>query len=255
MDHSSAMPPRFRFRSEAPLADAARQVRAAVEDAGAVVVEDVPVDDDDLLVSLVQALGRPSALANGGLIHEVMPRHADERQDISSTEAEFPLHTDSTFLVEPHDHVVLACAEATAGGGGESLVLHVAAAIAAMRRRGDGALVAELEAEVFPFPMRDPSHGTGLRFAPILGRRNGSHTVRYRADALRAGLHVGRIEPSKRAALDAFEAALRDMAARGTTLLAPGDVLVVDNHRVLHGRAAIAPGAPRRLRRMRLFAG
>jgi alpha-ketoglutarate-dependent taurine dioxygenase len=54
--------------------------------------------------------------------------------------------------------------------------------------------------------------------------------------------------------VDALEAVLADPALQRSCSLEPGDVLFVDNRRVLHGRTAIAPGADRHLRRLKIFA-
>lgn len=58
-------------------------------------------------------------------------------------------------------------------------------------------------------------------------------------------------DPASQRALDTLREHLSDAARDGiiSVRLAPGDTLVVDNHRVLHGRGPIAPDSPRHLRR------
>ena len=222
---------------------------------GAVVVRGAPVEDDVLLLGLTEALGQASALGNGdGLIHDVKPKPPAEQRDLSSKTEEFPLHTDSTALVEPHDFVCLACVRSAPAAGGESRIAHVDSIRAALAEREGPERVAALEEPVFPFPLNDPRHGQGFRKAPILSH---GPAIRYRGDALAIGLRAvpDALSEPHRAALAALETALADATLQRSHALEPGDVLFVDNRRVLHGRTAIAPGADRHLRRLKIFAG
>jgi hypothetical protein len=215
----------------------------------AVVVESVPTHCDAVLLALTFGVGTPSSLGNGdGLIHEVRPKPLTERRDISTTRAEFPLHTDSTALVRPHEAICLACLRAPAGAGGQSLVATADSVRAAL----PDSAVAALAEPVFPFLLKDPVHGRGVRPGPVL---EGSGAVRYRRDALELGERLSRepMPPRSRAALELLDEALDDRSLVLTRALRPGDVLLVDNRRALHGRTAIADGADRRLRRLKLF--
>lgn len=225
---------------------------------GAVVVSGAPVDDDAALLALIGTLGEPSAVGNGdGLIHEVRPRPLEERRDLSSTAAEFPLHTDSTALRFPHHYVGLACATATPAAGGESLVLHVEELVAALVERHGPEPVAALAEPVFPFPLNDPSEpGRRVQDVAVLSAGPGGRPwIRYRADALGVGLAL-RPEPLERrhrTALGALEETLGDSSLATRHSLVPGEVLLLDNRRTLHGRTAIRPGAPRHLRRLKAY--
>jgi alpha-ketoglutarate-dependent taurine dioxygenase len=56
--------------------------------------------------------------------------------------------------------------------------------------------------------------------------------------------------PDGREGLAAFRRALEEESAQAHSIrLSPGQVLVVDNHRVLHGRASLLKESARRLRR------
>ncbi|MCA1678305.1 MAG: TauD/TfdA family dioxygenase [Actinobacteria bacterium] len=246
--------------AELELGDLSREqeeVRLGIERCGAVVVRGVPVADDALLVALTRALGEPSALGNGdGLIHDVRPKPPAEQRDLSSKTEAFPLHTDSTALVEPHAYVCLACVQSAAGAGGESLLAQVDVIRAALAEREGPGCLDSLEEPVFPFPLNDPRHGQGFRTAPILMPTTRGHTIRYRGDALAIGRRAypeALSEPHRRA-LSALEAVLADGDLHASYSLEPGDVLFVDNRRALHGRTAIAPGAQRHLRRLKIFA-
>lgn len=85
-----------------------------------------------------------------------------------------------------------------------------------------------------------------LRY-PVLWRRDGKERV-FCSPWLRAASQL----QVHQEALDEFRARVSNAARRGTVevRLSPGDLLVVDNSRVLHGRRAIMPESARRLRRL-----
>ena len=222
---------------------------------GAAVVHDVDVADDDALLAVAAVLGEPTAEGNDdSLIYDVVPR--PQATDVSQTAQRFPLHTDSTFLQRPHAFVVLGCQEAPGDAGGASLVVHVdALRDALVASHGEDVLAALCEPQ-FWFLAREPGEQTTLRRLPVLERSGEDWRVRYRADALaRAELAAAvRLAPPQRAALEALEAILADPELPARYALRPGDVLLIDNRRALHGRTAIREGARRVLRRVKLQA-
>ena len=224
-------------------------VRAQLQRACAVVVHGVPTESDGVLLALALATGTPDASGNGGrLIYDVRPRPLTEQGDVSTTREAFALHSDSTALVRPHDTVYLACVAAAHGRGGESRVMSAEHVRASLPARA----IAALEEPIFPFALNDPLHGRGVRRAPVLQ----GDAIRYRRDALELGERAcGEALPARaRTALDALEAVLAEEEHQLAFGLRPGDVLVVDNRRALHGRTAFARGADRHLRRLKTFA-
>lgn len=241
--------------SNAP-GDAGR-IREAIHATGAVVVSGVDVESDEALLDLVGTLGKPTAIGNGsGVIHEVMPRPDVADGDLSSSAARFPLHTDSTFLLAPHDYVALACQVSADDAGGRSLVVHVDDVRARIERRAGSEVLAALAEAAFPFLVRDPSCEPGTRRFPIFACSETGWTVRYRSDAVASALAQTRTELSARhrMALLALEDALADAELYSSFMLRPGDVALLDNRHTLHGREAIADGSPRVLRRLKAFA-
>lgn len=79
---------------------------------------------------------------------------------------------------------------------------------------------------------------------PILGRDRDDAALFYAPWLEPIGRPLDALEP-----LRAFRAALAAVPP-STHRLAPGDILVVDNHRMLHGRARVADRSTRRLRRL-----
>lgn len=227
-----------------------RWLRARVSQVGYAVVRDVPVDADEMLVALGSALGHVSSEGNGDpgrpicdVVPRSRPRGMSERRD------RFPLHTDSVPLETPHAFVALACAEAD-GRGGRSLLLSAHALAEALRARAGTDVVRALHDPAFPVHVPDRA-GLTLRRFPVLSRRDGRVYVRYRGDAMAAGAAAAPLDEDHERALAAVSEAIADLEPTQLTL-AEGDLLLIDNRCMLHGRTAIAPGSRRRLRRMKI---
>ncbi len=225
------------------------ELRATLDASGAAVVGDVPAESDEALLALNSILGTPSAVGNGdGVIHDVRPRAVGKQRDLSTTRKPFPLHTDSTAMARPHDYVCLACVSAPADGGGESMVIgleEIEAGLSAQAR-------ATLAQPLFPFPLNDPAHGQGVRWAPVLD----DGTIRYRSDVLELGELVSGtdMDEAARSSLEELDGVLADERRRLVRALRPGDVLFVDNRRALHGRTEITAEADRHMRRIKVYA-
>jgi alpha-ketoglutarate-dependent taurine dioxygenase len=221
--------------------------RLAVD--GAVVLEGVDVRADAELLAACAFAGAPSPVGNGGaVVFDVTPR--PDGTDLSSTAAAFPVHTDSTFLPEPHVAIALGCVEAS-GTGGRSCVVRARDACAAV----PDDVVDALSEAVFPFIVRDGVHPARVDVLPVVTwDAAGDPLLRFRFDAIAMAGRAGEIRLSDRhaAALDVFRAAVEDEALQATFALRPGDVLVVDNRRALHGRSAVGPDAGRLMRRVKL---
>ena len=76
---------------------------------------------------------------------------------------------------------------------------------------------------------------------PMLAYRNGCPRIHYSFSLVDKALHND-------LAIAAFHAAARAVPC-AVYKLAPGDILLIDNHRMLHGRSAIAGACERVLRR------
>lgn len=240
--------------SDAGLAEA---IVTALRDVGAAVVHGVAVGDDDALLGTVAHAATPSPIGNGGgLIYDVIPRPESEQVDVSSTDRSFPLHTDSTYLRPPHHVVALGCLDAPEGCGGESHLLDIHVVVGQLRESLDGndALMA-LGEPAYPFAVEADSGERFIAQLAILDGDGGEARVRYRGDLITEAGRAASIavDGRHRAALDRFDATLGDVALHAVLALRPSDVLLVDNHRMLHGRTAISPGTHRLMRRVKAF--
>ncbi len=139
-----------------------------------------------------------------------------------------PVHTECAQLPLPPRLLLLACARA-GDVGGDSLLADgqgVLAELAGLRPAAVEALMA---------PRAAFFGGAGGRFAPVLEQLTpGRWRIQLRQDSLarfspEAAPHI----PALRAAIDRHTVRLR---------LEPGQALVLDNHRLLHGRTAFSGG-------------
>jgi alpha-ketoglutarate-dependent taurine dioxygenase len=206
--------------------------------------------DNAPLLALARALGTVSMRAlpwRSGLVEEegvqrvaalaATPSDQFGKPLLSAHHTAFPLHSDEAFAARPCRYVLLHCWQADPAGGGQSLL--------ATRERiealADAATARALRAERLDYP-----GGPSVTLAPGLMRYNRQEVEGHQRR------HHGRLQAATQVWLDRFDAAFLNAAERVT--LAPGDLLIVDNHRTLHGRTAFAAGSPRLLKRVRVDA-
>lgn len=147
----------------------------------------------------------------------------------------FPLHSDEAFLQRPCRYVLLHCWRADPCGGGESLL----AWRTAIESAADMPLLQALRGREFAYPA-----GNASVIGPQLLRYNRAEVEGHARRTNRA------LDAAQREWLDRFDALFASAAL--SLSLAAEDLLLIDNHRVLHGRTAFAPGSPRMLKRVRV---
>ena len=149
-------------------------------------------------------------------------------------------HTDLPNWERPPDYQLLHCLENEANGG-DSILVDGFRAADELRRRQPAAF--RLLSR-FPIDFRFQDHESDIRFrAPTIGldESGAVNEVRFNfavMDAISA--------PPERVgalcrALRAFASVIREPALECHYRLSPGELLVFDNRRVLHGRAAFDP--------------
>jgi alpha-ketoglutarate-dependent taurine dioxygenase len=156
---------------------------------------------------------------------------------LSGHHAAFPLHSDEAFAAKPCHYVLLHCWRADPAGAGTSLL--------ATRERieaiADDDTRQPLQALRLDYPF-----GPATTLSPGLLRYN-----RSEVESL-LQRHELPLCPATRRWMDRFDAVFESVAE--SLVLAPGDLLLIDNHRTLHGRTALAAGSPRLLKRVRVDA-
>ena len=190
-----------------------------------------------------------SVLALAGLIGPARATNFGEHFDVLSkrepnsnayTALGLPCHTDLPNWERPPDYQLLHCLRNDAEGGDSFLVDGFRAADE-LRRREPAAYRLLTR---FPIDFRFQDNESDIRFrAPTIGLDEAGALAEVRfnfavMDAISA--------PPERVgalcrALRAFGAVIRDPALECRYRLGPGELLIFDNRRVLHGRAAFDP--------------
>lgn len=141
-------------------------------------------------------------------------------RSFSSGRMAAPFHTDSQTLLGTPPHVQVMACGAAAETGGENVYLDTWALLARLEAEDP-----DLLAELFTAPRRFP-----FVFGDVFGP-----TVSIRGDSL-VFTHTARPRPD-----DAVAARLRPFVESGPAIevhAAAGDLVVIHNHRLLHGRRA-----------------
>jgi hypothetical protein len=156
---------------------------------------------------------------------------------LSSTASDFPLHTDEAFAAVPSRYVMLHCWRADSSGKGDSLLAN------------SEAIAARLEPWALDLCHRAQFVWRDCR-GPIFTRQAGLDwpAVRFNLREIAGDDLDDAADPRARALPEIFLAAAQDAADQ--ILLEPGDCLVLDNRRVLHGRIAFDHGSDRLLKRV-----
>ena len=190
-----------------------------------------------------------SVLALAGLIGPARATNFGEHFDVLSkqepnsnayTALGLPCHTDLPNWERPPDYQLLHCLQNDAEGGDSVLVDGFRAADELRRREP----AAHRLLTRFPIDFRFQDNESDIRFrAPTIGLDEAGAVAEVRfnfavMDAISAPPE--RIGALCRA-LRAFAVVIRDPALECRYRLSPGELLIFDNRRVLHGRAAFDP--------------
>jgi alpha-ketoglutarate-dependent taurine dioxygenase len=218
------------------------ELRGALADNCFAVVNNVPSDNAAELAALLSLVSIPATIGNGDtLFFEIRPKQS-AAEDISGSTAEFPFHTDSTFLMVPHDVLGLACRH-NISAGGESLVLRAADVADRVREVGGYGALAALGDPVYPFYLRDPLFGHGTQLVPILAQHGEDWRIRYRGDVAATLVERFPLDDTHRRALAVFEGVLADPGPVVPRIrLQTDDLILIDNRRALHARTALGSG-------------
>jgi alpha-ketoglutarate-dependent taurine dioxygenase len=227
----------------------------AVEQKGWAVASNIAIESNNAaLIALGQSFGKTSMqgshrgapnLENDGVNRvENMDqplRDAAGNPVLSSNADEFPLHTDDSYSPEPARYVLMHCWQPDTSGGGESWVSHVEQALSLAPP--------DLIDRLASHPYATPYGSACVLTRDAVGRWQ----VRFnRRDMLGfAKLRFQFVSEQQKQDLAAFE--LLAMKCVERIPLKRGDCIVVDNHRVLHGRSSFNPISGRLIKRLRIL--
>ncbi|HMT00867.1 MAG TPA: TauD/TfdA family dioxygenase [Candidatus Absconditabacterales bacterium] len=211
----------------------------------------------NLLLGISNLLGKPTYTdqVQKSVIRDIAPRKNSEnkRATISEISGEAEFHTDSQYLPLPEKFFILAC-QTPAVWGGDSLLLDGKKLINDLREDSEQ-FYEDLQNEQFTFLVPTSFTKTGdnrsleLLRAPIVSEEI---PIRYREDTIR---NAQQLVPTL--FTDKHEKILQQLkqkiqeSEKLQLRLEKNDILVVDNHRFLHGRTDFSD-AQRLLYRIRM---
>jgi hypothetical protein len=231
--------------SEVPqLAQLLDRALDSLKSQGAVIIEGYAHHSDVALVATVRAAGHVQPGA-GGMVDEVMPA-AEETEQVWESErrAELAPHTDEALFDDPCRVHTLSCVQADTAGGGETFLVRADSIVDRLSSE-DVRLLAD-PVYTFGNAHHEKSITTG-----VLDLSGENPLVRYQ----RFSLDGATVDAAHRAVLDRLREVLDDTSIQARFMLAPGDLMMIDNRRVMHGRTTLTPGVPRHLRRLKAHAG
>ncbi|MFJ3673615.1 TauD/TfdA family dioxygenase [Streptomyces sp. NPDC090106] len=208
----------------------------------------VPMGTEAMLAVVAQTLGEAFSYREwdaGALVHNKYPLRAHRDVQFGSNAVEFLLHTETPFRDVSPDHLALLCLRGDPTGRATTLVADLAKTVDAL----DAPLIAQLSRPAFAFETDNPlvvlADGRGVTEPqPVIGSREGQRVLEFVGDLVA-------VDAESAAALAELTARIK--AAAVPVPLASGDLLVLDNRRMVHGRNAIDPrydGTDRWLQRM-----
>ncbi|URN17163.1 MULTISPECIES: TauD/TfdA family dioxygenase [Streptomyces] len=183
---------------------------------------------------------------SGSLIHEVHPVPGEERRIENSGAVAFDFHTENVHHPLRPDFLGLLCLRQDHDAVAATRVASV---------RHAYPLLTPAQREILRMPIFSSAYPTSFsRNIPGPRPASGPHPVIFGEEPdvfMRYNSHTTTaVDPEARAALKALSEALEESCRE--VVLAPGDLVVVDNHIAAHGRSAFTPrfdGRDRWLRR------
>ncbi|MFP4006897.1 MAG: TauD/TfdA family dioxygenase [Spirulinaceae cyanobacterium] len=213
------------------------------------VTEQHPIDLD-AIVNVLAAMGQHNATTGDELprISKTKIR-VDAKQSArngkvtrySRTPDALPLHTDCSNKAVPPNLVAFAMERPDPQGGGESAIMSVSDLV----RELPEDLVSLLRQPVFPF--------TAKKRYPVLQGKGDDLRIRYYRNQINSALgEQCTLSDNLREALDELERHLEMSKGLVRFGMQAGEVVIMDNQRVLHGRSTMSANSPRLMYRFRL---
>lgn len=217
-------------------------LKSLVDGEGMVVIRGVQKDEAGIL-HFARMLGSheldiPERLSGPPVMHLRFDREKalGAARQAYFTSGEFPLHTDLSYVPSPPNYLLTLCVAADELGGGVSKL----ASLQDAGQRLSSEDRAVLMQPCFSFE-NAPNTGEGIcANRPIHDVSEGNECWRFRQDTLQ-------YPPGAARAVDNLTAVLEENVVHVT--LQAGDLLVLDNHRIAHGRTAFNVPSKRHLLR------
>ena len=190
------------------------------------------VGDVDLLIE--ESLSGPTVME---LRHDPVRGRSASEAAYFTCDA-FPQHTDMAYVECPPRYLLMQCVRQSPNQGGTTLLAHCDAA----RDRLSKDELAALTEPVYRFKFPPGCPECSSRSFSVVHQVDRHICFRFKRSAMS-------FPPSARGPVEAFDEALTANVL--AHLLLPGEILVIDNHRVTHGRTSFVDtaGSRRHLRR------
>lgn len=228
-------------------------IEASVKRAGGVLVRGLPCAGNGPFLDVARALGTPvtdgmsipSHPLEDEVVYRIEVRNAgagvrDERELVmfSTTSQQFTCHTDGYHRQDPPDYIAMLCVLAD-DDGGDSLLAHV------------DYVVSRLEPSEIEL-LREPVFPTAFGFAPVLTGSASRPLIRFNLQELErfSDRADHRMTEAHWAAARRVERLAAQEAESSRLRLEPGDCIVIDNRRLLHGRTELSATSRRLLKRL-----
>jgi hypothetical protein len=194
-----------------------------------------------LFVAINRAFGElvapPYQKPRAQLVHYIQPA-TDIRSSRGGHETE-RLHTDTADWETPVDLISMMCVRSDHGGGGRSRVLDVGTVREEVRARLGNQILELLDTE--PVPWRLAGYlGGGVKWRTVLTESS----ICWRRYTIDLALDSGgaKLSDAMSASLDTFEDMIDSTTRTIDFLMREGELLFVDNKRIIHARTPIAEG-------------
>lgn len=207
-----------------------------------VVVRGIPFHlDERLFIAVCRALGEliapPLQKPRAQLVHRIQPSTDLKSSKGTHRETE-RLHTDCADWPEPSRLLAMTCVRPDPWGGGDSLVLDMVELADELEKSAGPEAVEALRSEAVPWKLA-PYLGGEVVWQPVLDLDH--RRLRWRRYTIDAALESEgvRIGPDLLELLDRVEKVVEGTARTLRFRLDQGDLLIMDNHRAIHGRTAL----------------
>ncbi|MEM7171135.1 MAG: TauD/TfdA family dioxygenase [Pseudomonadota bacterium] len=214
-------------------------------DYGFCLLQKVPPQEGQVLeVARLFGLVSPSPYADDEAKPELENIRVDPRVPVNTRKANFLApHTDTCWRTSLSGLIYLHCLEAHSRGG-ETLLVDGFALAERLRKSGPDAFACLSQTPLsFSANVSPEDQWQAMGKVITLDHDGAVAGIRYNRGSIQHfDLPLDLIEPLHRA-LCAWESCLMDEDHWLRLTLSPGDLLVIDNHRVMHGRTAFDPSA------------
>jgi alpha-ketoglutarate-dependent taurine dioxygenase len=194
-----------------------------------------------LFVAINRAFGElvapPYQKPRAQLVHYIRPA-TDIRSSRGGHESE-RLHTDTADWETPVGLISMVCVRADHGGGGRSRVLDVGTVREEVRTRLGSQMLELLDTEPVPWQLANYLGG-GVKWRTVLTESS----ICWRRYTIDLALDSGsaKLSDAMSASLDTFEDLIDSTPRTIDFLMREGELLFVDNKRIIHARTPIADG-------------